>query len=348
MVHDKRWLITIGVGTLGLALVAAPAVFGGDDPLMLKVNDMIGEPGGLVAVVLRSWAPRGIGQGQVDRQSASQNETGVPEVPSPFASLEGVMAFGETDDAAAEGRLENVEGEIRPVVEFSSAYGTINEEEGPLFVLFLRLRADLVPGQRFLIEPDPENTFAFGPEGEDILLRLRGRRLRIRAPGDPYQVTVEGDRVRPGQAADLGITTFETRPLSRGQVGLRYDPAVASGPPLVEVDRRFGNVLLQVDTATPGLLVISFESPDGSFNLVPGQSLGISLPTSRSVSPGTSTPITIDPALTSFTDTAGLPVPLDFEDAVLKFRLRRSRLSSAPAVGRDRPEGGKGQERPRP
>jgi len=55
---------------LTVLALAAPA-WGGDD-LTLRVNDVKGEAGGLVAVEVRTYAPRGVGQGQICLFAASR------------------------------------------------------------------------------------------------------------------------------------------------------------------------------------------------------------------------------------------------------------------------------------
>lgn len=63
--------LTVGVLTAvtGLAL-ASPALAGSD--LTLRVNDVKAAPGSLVAVEVRTYAPRGVGQGQICLRAATR------------------------------------------------------------------------------------------------------------------------------------------------------------------------------------------------------------------------------------------------------------------------------------
>ncbi len=50
--------------TLSLATLILPGrLLGGDQDLTLRINDAIAEAGDEVVVVLRTYAPRGVGQG---------------------------------------------------------------------------------------------------------------------------------------------------------------------------------------------------------------------------------------------------------------------------------------------
>ena len=79
---------------LGALVVGIPA--SGAGTLTLRVQDAIGEPGGLVAVVLRTYASRPIGQGQV----CMETESAEPAQPSnAVAATEGALVFSTADDA---------------------------------------------------------------------------------------------------------------------------------------------------------------------------------------------------------------------------------------------------------
>ena len=93
-------------------------------------------------------------------------------------------------------------------------------------------------------------------------------------------------------------------------MALHWDPAVAAGPPAVTMDSRHGLAFFSVDLTVPGRAVVTFSSPDGSLNEVPGKIVSIDLPTAAGAPPGSSSAVTLDPALTHLEDPGGSPIPV--------------------------------------
>lgn len=295
--------------------VGAPAA--AKDTLTLRVNDAIAEPGGLVAVVVRTYASRPAGQGQICIIAKSGRAGAAPQ--SPFASLVDAVVFSTKGDAVNLAAMESTGAGQIILIEFSSPSGTINRRDGPLAVLFFRLRDDVSPNQRFAIELDLADTRLMTPRGEPIRLEPRGGELQVRRPGAPFLAEAEDDEIEPGERAEIGLGTFEPVGMSEGQIGLRFDPDLVAGPVKVKMKKQHGKRRFQADRSEPGLVLVSFRSKNASFNSVPGELLEVSFKTPRGTPVGTRSRVWIDPSLTFFADAVGDLLPFEFEDGVLEF-----------------------------
>ena len=298
---------------LTLTLLGPGSATAGDLDLTLRINDAMATPGERVAVVLRTYAPRGVGQGQICRAAQANRGPGA----GPRLDLEEVVVFSEQDDATV---VETFDGTAQTaVIEFASPSATINWADGPLAVLFFRLDASLQPGQEFELMLDLADTFLVDAFDQSIPLELRGGVLTVRDPGAPYELAAEGDEILPGDVAALGVDTSELFPIGSGQVALRWDPAVAAGPPVVSMDPRHGDASFSVDLSEPGRALVSFSSPDGSLNEVAGKIIGVDLPTAAGA-PAVASALTLDPVLTFLEDPGDSPIPIALVADVLDLR----------------------------
>lgn len=286
---------------------------GGGDSLALRVNDATGVPGGLVAVVVRTYASRAIRRGQVCLRATA---SGASAAPSPLSGLEGALVFSPRGDVTARNSFSNQ----RATVSFSSPSGTINSADGPMAVLYFRLGTDLQPGQRYDLVLDPAETSLVDGEGRPLAVDPRPGRLEIKGRAAPFQLAAVGARVRPGRVVGLGLETSEPAAVRRGRIDLRWDARAAAGLPQVRMDPRYGNAVFEVTRLGPGRAVVRFVSPDATLNRVPGRLLEVLLPTSPAAQPGTRTPVTLDPGLTFLEGPDGERLPLELENGVLAFR----------------------------
>src|SRR4051794_41569110 len=87
---------------------------GGDKSLTLRVNPAIGAPGGVVAVVLRTYAPRPVRQGQVTVRVVRRPKPGkalgltleaLTQPVRPFLSLLGTVVYSTQGDSVTQGLL---------------------------------------------------------------------------------------------------------------------------------------------------------------------------------------------------------------------------------------------------
>jgi hypothetical protein len=300
---------------------------GGDSALVLRVNPAIGVPGGIVAVVLRTYAPRPIRQGQISvrvvrRSRPAKLALTLEDLTAPIRPLTLISAvvYSPQNDALAQGLLNGLtDGQLAKVT-FQSPSGSVNSADGPLAVFRFRLDPSVKPGDIFDLSLDPVQIALADPAGQPITIAPRSDVLTVRAPADPFRLEADGDKVQPGAVAELGVNTFEPFLVSGGRVTLTWNPAVAGGAPSVKLDPRYGKSTFTVDTSKPGRLVVDFKSPDSSFNTVPGTIVAITMPISASAGIGTASPFTLDPAGTFFLNRRGKRIPLKLQSGTIQIQ----------------------------
>lgn len=301
---------------------------GNDDELTLRVNDAIAKPGGIVAIVLRTYAARPIRQGQISVRvrggrpaAAARSLTGptVEELTAPAQPLTflNAVVYSTRSDSATKAGPTGAAGSQAVNVQFSSPSGTVNASDGPLAVLRFRLHPAVTPGQRFTIEVDPALTSLVDSGGRPIVIEPRNAVLTVRAPSAPLAIEAEGDEVEPGETAELGVQTFEPFKIASGRVTLRYNAGVA-GRAVVRMDKRHGNATFTV-TRRPGVLIVDFKSPDRTLNNVPGTIVAVNLPTKATAAIGSQSPVRLDPAGTWLKNAKGQKLKLKIENGVLAF-----------------------------
>ncbi len=308
----------VGLCLLALAL-AQPSVGQAQEPLTLRVSDLSGRPGDVVAVVLRTYAPRQIKQGQVCLRWRRGGGVAGVGGDSPFTGIDRMVVFSQHDDVEGQATYEPGGAAEVAMMEFVSPTSGINWADGPLAVLYLHLSASVSPGDVIEVEVDPLNTSLLDPLGVPIDVDVRPGELTVLGPAAPHELEAEGDVVTRGAVATLGVATTELFPIGSGQVGFRYDPAIAGGPPVVTMDPRYGASVHDDDASQPGLVWVSFFSLDGSLNEVTGSFITIALPTSPTVPVGTNSIVHLDPALTFLLDPSGQPWPLALGSDTVEF-----------------------------
>lgn len=330
MNHPASLRLRTALGAAVLALFTlVPQEASAGDKLALRVNDARGGPGDLVAVVVRTYASRPIGQGQIcigarrsvrgrARAAATLGQATAPAAASPFAKLEKVEVFSAKQDAVFQVSWNGEEADVT----FRSPTGSINAVDGPLAVFHFRLSNAVKEGEVYDLDLDIADTFIVASSGERLQIEPKPGELEIRDDGgedEQIGLAATGGRVRAGKVARVTLSTEERIPLSSGRIALRYDPKVVSARPWVRIDPRYGKATVLVSTDTPGLVVISFQSPDRSFNRVPGDLFEVRMPISRKAPRGRS-PLTIDPGLTFLRDEDGDPLDLEIRNGVLLIR----------------------------
>lgn len=322
----------------GAALAKTPVDDGGvsGKSLVLRLNPAIGAPGGLVAVVLRTYAPRPIKQGQVvvsiaypPPAVAAHGRRGGsgPGRPGTAAksltqtaplTLLGVAVYSQLGDAVSKAVYNNSTYGQTLQVNFQSASGTINAADGPLAVFYYSLDPAVAPGTSYSLALDLSQTKLTDSTGKAITIDPRSNVLTVRAPGDPFQVEAGGGTALAGGVAEVAFNTFEPFAVSGGRVTLTWDPTIAGGAPIVKLDPRYGQSTFTVDSSQPGRLVVDFQSPDASYNSVPGSIVAVSLPIAADAVSGTSSPLTLDPDGTWLLDPQGNKIELALEPGTIQ------------------------------
>jgi hypothetical protein len=316
-----------------LALCGAAAAHAAEDierkaPLPLFVNDAIGAPGGTIAIVLKTYAPRRIRQGQISvrvRQPAASGQaltlSGVTAPLRPVTRLFSATVYSQRGDSVVQPPgLRGLADSQALSMDFSSRSATINSIDGPLAAVLVRLAPTVLPGQTFDLSVDPAQTSLTDETGRRIDFEPHAGRLTIRAPRDPFTVAALGDQVSPGETATLGMMTFEPFAVAAGVVTLRFDPRFVGATPIVRMDARYGRADFRVQRVRPGVLRVSFESPDHTLNTVPGRLMTISMPTPASGPVGLKAPVEFDPAGSYLVAPSGRRLPLKLEGGVLEYQ----------------------------
>jgi hypothetical protein len=301
---------------------------GGGKDLVLRVNPAIGAPGGVVAVVLRTYAPRPVRQGQVAirvvrRPTPPKAKLGlsVAELTQPlrpFQSLLSAVVYSLRNDSSNQAALHGQTDGQMATASFQSPSGTINAADGPLAVFKFRLDPSVQPGDTFDLSLDPVQTGLTDEQGLPITLAPRADVLTVRAPSAPYLLEADGDKVRPGEVAELSVNTYEPFLVSGGRITLTWRPRFAGGPPSVRTDPRYGKATYAIDASRPGRLVVNFTSPDASLNSVPGSLLTITMPISATVALGRSSPFSFDAAGTWLLNRRGRKIPLQLQNGKIQ------------------------------
>jgi len=292
------------VGLIGMAL--SGAALAQTEPLALVVQDAIAQPGGIAAIVLKTYSSRPVGQGQVCLKVSGR----------PFVSTEATYIPAPKGEVTK--RSQTVDAHTF-MVQFQSPTAAVNRIEGPMLVVYFRVSPTARAGQLFDIELDMLNTFLQDAGGGAVLIEPSPGQLTIRAPGAPFHFAAEGDRIAPGDTALLSAETNEPIRLSSGQATFVYNPALASGPAEVAIPPVYGNSTYTVDDSIPGRVVVNFISPNSSLGALPGGFISVRLPTSPAVPLGTRAPIALDPAGTFLIDRRGRTLALAIEDGELRF-----------------------------
>ena len=171
----------------------------GDEDLKLRVNDAEGLPGDLVSVEIRTYAPRTIGQGQICLRAGDPNsnasstdtagalsnrssrDTNEPDgEPMPLVELESYAVLSAAGDVISEGLFDG--SNQNTFLVFESLSGTINQEDGPLAVLFFRISENAPIDTEFPIALEAADTYLVDSEGNELELELRPGKLKILKP----------------------------------------------------------------------------------------------------------------------------------------------------------------------
>lgn len=303
------------------------------ESLTLRVNDARGGPGDLVAVVVRTYASRPIGQGQIcigtkkrggggrgrATAAAVTGVAGEAAESSPFARLEKVEVFSAKQDATFQFTFDGQEADVV----FRSPTGSINAVDGPLAVFHFRLSDSVKEGEVYDLDLDVADSLIVAGSGQRLAIESKPGELEIRedddGENDEIKLMATAGRVRRGKVARVRLATQDRIGLSSGRIALRYDAKLVKGKPWVRIDPRYGKATVLADTDTPGLVVINFQSPDRSLNRVPGDLFEVRMTISRQAPRGRS-PVTIDRGLTFLRGEDGDQLDLEIQNGVLIVR----------------------------
>ncbi len=119
----------------------------------------------------------------------------------------------------------------------------------------------------------------------------------------------DADNLLPGDTVDVEIRTYNPKPISQGQVCLRYEAASFQRVDSVRVYSDEPDVSFTTEFTIPGVILIDFSSVSASVNRVDGPMIAVSLVLAPDLPPGLETWVDIDLALTSLLDEHQVPIP---------------------------------------
>jgi len=281
-----------------------------EEALTLRVNDVVVRPGAVAAAVVRTYASRGVGSGQMGVRMAQRA--------APAEALAFTFLSAEVFDPEGDVRERLTPQPDGAMLRFTAPLPTINSVDGPLAVIYFRV-SGVTPGEQY--DMALVNNVLIGADGLPIPLEPRSGRLRVIDTNDPFEIATGAEDVVPGDVALLSIQTHELKKLASGTLALRYDPTIAAGLPTIRVDARHGTVTYDTDGSSPetGLIVMHFQSPGRDFNRVPGDVLEVMVPTRADIPPGTVSTVRPVASLTTVADAQGRVLQLEFENETLNF-----------------------------
>jgi hypothetical protein len=259
------------LGALILLATDLP-VFGGDS-LALRVNDAVGEPGGVVSLIVRTYAPRPIGQGQLCFRARSLAAPPSPPA-TPFTSLDGVTVFSVANDVVSQGTLEDAQTVI---LQFTSPSATVNTTDGPIAALDLRLSPSLSTGQELTVEIDLGNTFLLDEKGRQITIEPEPGRLRIRSASDEDEAGVvkfDETTFQVLESAGVAIVAVERSGGEDGAVSVDYSTSPGSATEGEDYRGMSGTLSWASEDGTPNILMVEILDDQVA---EPNETIGLTL-----------------------------------------------------------------------
>lgn len=300
---------------LPVALFAADA--GGAQSLRLEVQESRVVNDGVAAISLRTFRSRPVSQGQLCLRALNATPS------SPLSAINSATVFSGNADATNNAFLvpDNLSPEA-VMVTFESPTQSINDEDGPLLVVYVQVRDDLAVGEVFPVEIDLPNSFLLDEFGSPITIDPNDSILTVVGEAEDLEIEIEGeDDAYPGGEAEISIETDQIQSWSSASFDVSYPDEITDGPVTVEVDPRYATANVTVTEPTPGLLEIRIDSPDASLNVLPGDIVQISFPVRSDVTPGTTWPLSINETTAEVLDANqnDVDIEIDNEDLYIGF-----------------------------
>jgi hypothetical protein len=306
--------LALALAALCPVLAAAAPVLSQTFPLELLVDETRVTLGEEVQIVVRTVESRPLATASFSLEMRDRD--GLPAVL--FAALDSSSVYSGSTGGAGDATIQTTWNPAtqRVDVTLASPSASLNELFGPLAVLRFTLDAGVQEGDRFEIAMHPDVHLVDGL-AEPVVAAPADGRVRI-IDADPGQnLGALGGEVFPGGNMVLGAMTVHTYAIGGGTIELLYDASLASGPPVVALDPRYGETVVDaVDTSVPGRVLVTFHSAGALYNAtLHGAIFTVVVPSRPDVAIGTSSVVSLGPA-TALTDAAGDPIELetDFEE----------------------------------
>lgn len=298
-----------------LCLLAFAFAHHGDaQSLRLEVQESRVVNDGVAAISLRTFRSRPVSQGQLCLRALNATPS------SPLFAINSSTVFSGNGDANSSATL--VPDSVAPeavMVTFDSPTQSINDEDGPLLVVYVQVRDDLAVGENFPVEIDLPNSFLLDELGNPIPIDPANSLLTVVGDEDDIEIEIEGDEeALPGQEAFITIETDQVVGWSSAAFDVSYPNEIADGPVQVLVDPRFANADITVTEDVAGVLQIRLDSPDGTLNLLPGDLVEIVFPIRSDTPPGSVWPLSIDTGTAEVLDVGNNPLGIEIVNGTLE------------------------------
>ncbi len=301
------------LGALALLLCLGISRGEAQEALTLRVADSETEVGGVAVVVIRTYAPRPVTQGQLCFRLRRTLRRGASQ---PLLTLEEARVFSSNGVISPD--IQILDDGATVMLEFTSGAADVNESDGPLAALFLRAGDALMAGDEVEVELDLAATTLSDGVGAPIPVEGRGGRLRVVPVGSALQWEIGSATVPAGQTGLVEISTQRSLPLGAATLSVEYVTTHLRDLPTARLLRDHGDANMVVSHPSPGVMDIDLDSPGMNLNEVPGDLVELQLPTDSSVVGGTLSAIGWRVAESSAEDAGGLEVDLAFEDGQLE------------------------------
>lgn len=296
---------------LAAAIFAAAGAFSSparaQEMLTLSIDDMEAAPGDTAVLVVRTYQPRPISQGQVCFI------IGEPR----FTDIRRAKVRSTQRDATFTASLSTP---TEAAMTMSSPSATINASEGPVMLIAFTVDPNAIPGDSFQLSIQLPDSFLTDEFGTPIDLDVKPGTFTIKAPGAPHTLEADNANAPSGSTVILDIATAEYQPLASGQVDYRYDESIIEGIDDVRVLALKNDAVFTADTSIPGRVFITFSSPSRTIAKIPGQFIQLTARVRSGLPEGRTGPLGIAPANTFLIANDGTNLPLVIDNGTIEIK----------------------------
>ena len=192
-------------------------------------------------------------------------------------------------------------------IDFANVSSPLNIEGGPFLKISGIVRQDLNVGKEVLVSVEATATAS---DGEALAAAGERARIRVTAPHDERITLHVTDKARlyPGGTAFVEVSSYNPKPISDGQVCLRFDSSFFTSLRTVAVRGADADVTFEASLSMPGTLLVSFSSPTASINRLDGPLLLVAMELAADLPPGAETTIDVDPSASFLLNDSGEPL----------------------------------------
>jgi len=294
--------------SLAAAIVAAvPASKAhAQNPLVLSVEDTEAAPGETAILVVKTYQPRPISQGQLCII------IGEPT----FTQLRRTVVRSTRRDATFTASLMTNEAALA----MSSPTSSINEADGPMLLMAFTVDPSAVPGTEFELTVELPASFLTDELGNPIEIDVKPGTFTVKQPGAPHTLEADNEDAAAGSLAMLEVQTAEYQPLASGQVDYRYDTRIVESIESVEVFSLRNDAIFTADTSRAGQVLVTFSSPTRTIAKVPGEFIRINARIRRGLPDRMEGPIGIAARDTFLISNGGVRLPLVIDNGTIEIR----------------------------